>query len=95
MNGSPKYGFSKIWIKPQWLACTPAEREEAIAHELAHVVLLRMNHFTEQLIDTLIDEDTPFHTFTYNQFVEALETTTQDLAESMVRNSQLLTRSSE
>jgi len=60
--------------------------EAVVIHELLHIKLWGM----DQMIETLLccvygdDKNDPKHSFAYSQFMELLETTTEDLAKGYV-----------
>jgi hypothetical protein len=81
-NGKWEYGFSKVWIRSNWLKCTPHDREETIVHELVHCVLMPLAHAAEELIIDTMTEDSPAANLAHRSLAKALEMTTQGLAES-------------
>lgn len=64
--------------------CNPrfANIEPVIIHELLHIKLWDMDQMIEELLHCVYgeDENDPKFSFAYTQFMEALETTTEDLA---------------
>jgi len=56
--------------------------ESVIIHELIHIKLWGMDQMIETLFECVYGEDKldPRHSFAYTQFMELLETTTEDLA---------------
>lgn len=63
--------------------CNPRQTniEGVIIHELLHIRLWAMDQMIESLLHAVYgtDEQDPRFAFAYTQFMEALETTTQDL----------------
>lgn len=60
--------------------------EEVIIHELIHVKLWKMDQMIERLINCCYtsDESDPKREFVYEEFMIALESTTQDLTKAYV-----------
>ena len=63
--------------------CNPKQTniESVIIHELLHIKLWGMDQMIESLLQCIYgtDESDPKYAFAYTQFMELLETTTQDL----------------
>lgn len=61
--------------------------EEVIIHELIHLKLWRMDQMIERMINTIYGEDEkdPKRELIYEEFMVALETTTQDLTKGYVQ----------
>ena len=60
--------------------------EELVIHELIHLKLYGLDQMLEDLLSALYgsDEDDPKKGFAYTQFMEILESTTQDLTKSLL-----------
>ena len=69
-------------------ACNPKQTnvEAVIIHELVHIKLWGMDQMIESLLHAVYGEDgaDPKLAFAYDQFMEVLETTTEDLARGYV-----------
>ena len=60
--------------------------EEVMIHELCHVKLWKLDLFCESLLDsTFENKETTEYKFGYNQFMSALEQTTQEIAKTYTR----------
>ena len=70
-------------------ACNPKQTnmETVIIHELLHIKLWGMDQMIESLLKCVYgtDENDSKFEFAYNQFMELLETTTQDLTKGYVQ----------
>ena len=68
--------------------CNPKQTniEAILIHELLHIKLWGMDQMIESLLHAVYgeDESTPQFSFAYDQFMEVLETTTQDLTKGYV-----------
>lgn len=65
----------------------PAEHlEEVIVHELVHLRLYAMDQMLVQLLDAVFGSDAndPKRTFAETQFMQLLESTTEDLAKALL-----------
>lgn len=54
--------------------------EEVIVHELIHLKMYPLDQLTEGLIDGHYEEGTPEYNTIYNQFMETLEVTVEEMA---------------
>jgi hypothetical protein len=65
----------------------PAEGlEEVVVHELVHLRLYALDQMLAQLLDAVFgaDADDPKRTFAETQFMQLLESTTEDLAKALL-----------
>lgn len=64
----------------------PEHLEEVVVHELVHVRLYAMDQMLEQLLDAVFgaDVDDPKRAFARAQFMQLLESTTEDLAKALL-----------
>jgi hypothetical protein len=64
----------------------PEGLEEVIVHELVHVRLYAMDQMLVQLLDAVFgtDAEDPKRAFAETQFMQLLETTTEDLAKALL-----------
>lgn len=65
----------------------PSRRlEEVVVHELVHLRLYAMDQMLEQLLDAVFgaDADDPRRAFAETQFMQLLESTTEDLAKALL-----------
>lgn len=88
--GDERYGFAKLWIKPNWLKTDAVERENSIAHEIAHMILYPLAHFSEHIIEDTMEEESPGYKIAQRALEHHLETTVQALAEALVAQQKLL-----
>ena len=65
---------------------TPDFLEEVIVHELLHLKLWKMDQMIESLLLSIYgeNEEDPKRNFAYDQFMLALEATTQDLTKALL-----------
>lgn len=57
--------------------------EQTLIHELCHIKLWKLDTFCESLLDaTFSDKDSKEYKFGYNQFMVALESTTEEFAKT-------------
>lgn len=60
--------------------------EEVMIHELCHVKLWKMDLYCESLLDSVFeDKESKEYKFGYNQFMSALEQTTQEIAKTYTK----------
>lgn len=60
--------------------------EEVMIHELCHVKLWKLDLYCESLLDsTFSDKQSKEYRFGYNQFMSALEQTTQEIAKTWTK----------
>ena len=60
--------------------------EEVMIHELCHIKLWKLDLFCESLLDsTFENKETTEYKFGYNQFMSALEQTTQEIAKTYTK----------
>lgn len=60
--------------------------EEVMIHELCHIKIWKLDLYCESLLDaTFIDKSSKEYKFGYNQFMSALEQTTQEFAKTYTK----------
>ena len=60
--------------------------EEVMIHELCHIKLWKLDLYCESLLDSTFDnKNTKEYKFGYNQFMNALEQTTQEIAKTYTK----------
>lgn len=64
----------------------PADLDEVVVHELIHLRLYAMDQMLEGLLDAVFGEDEaePRRAFAQTQFMQLLESTTEDLAKAVL-----------
>lgn len=72
-------------IPGNWLEEHPAAREQALIHELAHVVLEPLWSVTRRFVDDTTEEGTPLRELAVSVLTDGLECSVDDLARSLQR----------